>query len=192
VARIALDIDSTLHHYWDLFSDVVAERYGIELPYEEQTGWGITRLPDDYVRDAVRETHSDANIAAGEPYPHAVETVQAWHAAGHWIHVTSHRAPDCYPATASWLEKIGLPFDDLHCSFDKVTRCVELGIDVLVDDSPVNLERANRAGILGATIRHPWNEHLEGHEGFVVADDWRELRTFLEPFLARLQESSAS
>ena len=32
-----------------------------------------------------------------------------------------------------------MPYDDLHCSFDKVTRCVELGIDVLVDDSPVNI-----------------------------------------------------
>ena len=39
-----------------------------------------------------------------------------------------------------------MPYDDLHCSFDKVTRCVELGIDVLVDDSPVNLIKAKRAG----------------------------------------------
>ena len=91
MARIALDIDSTLHHYWDLLQRCVKERYGVELPYEEQRDWGITVLERDAVIHCVEETHSDENIAAGEPYPDAVETVRDWHAQGHWIHVTSHR-----------------------------------------------------------------------------------------------------
>ena len=190
MARIALDIDSTLHHYWDLFRSIVRERHGVDLEYEAQTDWGITRIPQELVRAAVMETHSDQNIAAAEPYPGAVETVQAWHAQGHWIHVTSHRAESCAPATARWLEAVGIPFDDLHCSYDKVTRCVELEIDVLVDDSPVNLQRARDEGILGATLLHPWNRMLEGQDGVVVANDWLELRERLEPCLERLQESA--
>jgi uncharacterized protein len=190
VARIAIDIDSTLHHYWDLFRSIVRERYGVDLAYEDQTDWGITRIPEEYLRDAVAETHSDENIAGAEPYPGAAETVRAWQEQGHWIHITSHRAEACAPATARWLDEVGIPFDDLHCSYDKVTRCVELGIDVLVDDSPVNLERARAEGILGATIRHPWNQELEGRDGFVFADDWKELRERLEPRLDRLQEST--
>ena len=71
-----------------------------------------------------------------------------------------------------------------------MTRCVELGIDVLVDDSPVNLERAQAEGILGATIRHPWNQELDGRDGIVIADDWTGLRELLEPRLERLQESA--
>jgi hypothetical protein len=82
-----------------------------------------------------------------------------------------------------------MPFDDLYCSYDKVTRCVELEIDVLVDDSPVNLERARDVGILGATLLHPWNSDLAGTDGIVVAEDWSELRDRLRPHLARLQES---
>jgi FMN phosphatase YigB (HAD superfamily) len=190
VARIALDIDSTLHHYWDLFRSIVNERTGVDLPYEAQTDWGITRIPQDVLREAVAETHSDENIAGAEPYPGAVETVRQWHERGHWIHVTSHRAEACAPATARWLEDVGIPFDDLHCSYDKVTRCVELGIDVLVDDSPVNLERARAEGILGATILQPWNRHFEGREGIVVARDWPELREGLEPYLERLSQSA--
>jgi uncharacterized HAD superfamily protein len=190
VARIAIDIDSTLHHYWDLFRSIVRDRYGVDLAYEDQTGWGITRIPQEHVREAVSETHSDANIAAAEPYPDAVETVQAWHQQGHWIHITSHRAAACAPATARWLDDVGIPFDDLHCSWDKVTRCVELEIDVLVDDSPVNLARARDEGILGATILHPWNREFEGQDGVVVANDWIELRERLEPRLERLQESA--
>jgi FMN phosphatase YigB (HAD superfamily) len=189
MARIALDIDSTLHHYWDLFRSVVNRRFGVDLAYEHQSDWGITELPQERLREAVMETHSDDNIAAGEPYPHAVETVRAWHEAGHWIHVTSHRAESCHGATARWLDRIGMPFDDLYCSYDKVTRCVELEIDVLVDDSPVNLERARDVGILGATLLHPWNSDLAGTDGIVVAEDWSELRDRLRPHLARLQES---
>jgi uncharacterized HAD superfamily protein len=190
MARIAIDIDSTLHHYWDLFRATVRERYGVDLAYEEQTDWGITRIPPEHLRAAVSETHSDTNIAAAEPYPGAVAAVQAWHEQGHWIHVTSHRATSCAPATVRWLDEVGIPFHDLHCSWDKITRCVELEIDILVDDSPVNLERARGEGILGATIRHPWNQELEGPDGIVFANDWLELRERLDPRLERLQEST--
>jgi uncharacterized protein len=185
VARIALDIDSTLHHYWDLLQRIARERYGVELPYEEQRDWGITVLERDAIVHCVEESHSDENIAAGVPYPDAVETVRDWHAAGHWIHVTSHRRDSTHAATTRWLEAIELPFDDLHCSFDKVTRCVELGIDVLVDDSPVNIQRAQEAGIVPATILHPWNRELVEQHGVVAADDWAELERLLEPVLAR-------
>ena len=183
MARIALDIDSTLHPYWDLLQRIVKERYGVDLPYEDQRDWGITVLERDAVVHCVEETHSDENILAGEPYPDAVETVRDWHAAGHWIHVTSHRRTQTAEATTRWLEQIGLPFDDLHCSFDKVTRCTELEIDVLVDDSPVNILRAREAGITPATIIHPWNAELVEREGVIAAHDWVELRRLVDPIL---------
>jgi uncharacterized protein len=183
VARIALDIDSTLHHYWDLLDSIARRRYGVELPYDEQHDWGITQLEHDQLVAAVQETHSDENIESAEPYPGAVETITEWHRRGHWIHVTSHRAGPTRAATIRWLERIGMPFDDLHCSYDKVTRCVELGIDVLVDDSPVNLERALEQGIATATIVHPWNAALVESGRVTGARDWFELRERLEPLL---------
>ncbi|HYH59686.1 MAG TPA: hypothetical protein VD790_10770 [Thermoleophilaceae bacterium] len=182
--RIALDIDSTLHDYWPLFRRVVHDRHGVDLPYEEQREWGTTLLPRDQVVACIEETHSETNILAAEPYPGAVETVAAWHAAGHWIHITSHRHDHTRDATGRWLEQIGMPYDDLHCSFDKVSRCVELGIDVLVDDSPVNLVKAKRAGIVGATLLHPWNEEVVAAGDAIGARDWPELREKLDPVLA--------
>ncbi|HEU0023700.1 MAG TPA: hypothetical protein VFQ12_03670 [Thermoleophilaceae bacterium] len=186
MARIALDIDSTLHPYWDLLQQVARERYGVELPYEDQRDWGITALERDALVHCVEETHSDDNIAAGRPYPDAVETVREWHERGHWIHVTSHRRVTAAPATERWLDEIGLPFHDLHCSFDKVTRCVELGIHVLVDDSPVNIARARQAGIVAATIAHPWNVDLVERDGVIGAPDWIALRAKLDPVLERI------
>src|SRR3954452_19081740 len=148
LARIAIDIDSTLHDYWPLLDGIARRRYGVALPYHQQRDWGISVLAREELIACVEETHSEQNIVGAVPYPHAVETVAAWHDEGHWIHVTSHRHGRTRDATEAWLENIGLPFDDLHCSFDKVSRCVELGIDVLVDDSPVNLEGARANGIV--------------------------------------------
>ncbi len=184
--RIAIDIDSTLHHYWDRLSAAALRRFGVDLPYEEQRDWGITVLERDAIVHCVEETHSDENILAGVPYENAVKTVRGWHAEGHWIHVTSHRRVQTADATARWLDQIDMPYDDLHCSFDKVTRCSELGIHVLVDDSPVNIVRASEAGIVPATLIHPWNREVVERDGVIGAADWEGLRVALDPVLARL------
>ena len=183
--RIAVDIDSTLHHYWDQLAAVAKRRFGVDLPYDAQLTWSITRLRPEQVRVCVSETHREMSVLAAEPYPGAVETIRAWHRAGHFIHITSHRTTEAHDATARWLENIGLPYDDLYCSFDKVARCREIAIDVLIDDSPVNLSRASEAGITPATILHPWNRDLCEEEAIVCAADWPTLARRLEPLLAR-------
>src|SRR3954463_7171440 len=204
--RIAIDIDSTLHHYWPLLSAAAKRRFGIELPYDRHFTWAISPLREDHLRVCavrsagqfpgaisrrreeqlrvcVADTHSDDAIAKAEPYPHAVETVNAWHDAGHWIHVTSHRAEHCHPATARWLDRIGLHYDDLYCSYDKVGRCREIGIDILIDDSPVNIAQALDAGLVAATLRHPWNDDVCAEEDVICGQDWPELARRLAPVL---------
>jgi beta-phosphoglucomutase-like phosphatase (HAD superfamily) len=175
MARIAIDIDSTLHHYWDLLDRIAHERFGVRLPYDEQGEWGITVLERDQLVATVEETHSDENIESAVPYPGAAEAVRRWHQAGHWIHVTSHRRGSCDPATRRWLAARDIPYHDLHCSFDKISRCVELGIDILVDDSPVNMRAAREKGMLAATLIHPWNEVLLREPGVISAQEWPEL-----------------
>ena len=78
---------------------------------------------------------------------------------------------------------IGMPYDDLHCSFDKVSRARELGIELLIDDSPVNLSKALAAGMTAATLLHPWNEDICEEEDIVCAPDWPTLRARLRPLL---------
>ena len=108
---------------------------------------------------------------------------KSWHEAGHFIHITSHRAVEAHGATAQWLEQIGLPYDELYCSNDKVTRCEEIGIDLLIDDSPETLQRAIDAGITVATLEHPWNRELCETEDVICGKDWAELARNLDPVL---------
>ena len=184
-ARIAIDIDSTLHHYWDQLREIVRRRHGIDLPYDDQHTWHIPQLAREDLAEAVLESHEEPQVLAAVPYPGAVETVNGWHAAGHFIHITSHRRTDAHAATARWLDDAGFAYDELYCSYDKVRRCVELGIDVLIDDSPANLVRAQEHGITGATLQHPWNAEVCAEHGFVCAEDWPGLARALAPVLAR-------
>jgi hypothetical protein len=182
--RLAIDIDSTLHHYWDELSSAARKRFGVDLPYSNQHTWAIPQLRPEQLRAVVAETHSDAAIARARPYPDAVQTVNGWHAAGHVIHVMSQRAESCHGATARWLSDIGLRYDELDCSPDKVGRAVQAGVEVLIDDSPINLARAIDEGIVAATLLHPWNRELCEDEDVVCAGDWRGLALALGPVLA--------
>jgi len=182
--RIAIDIDSTLHDYWQLFSRLARRRFGVALAYEDQITYDIDRLRPEQVAALTAETHKAVHVLDARPYEGAVETVRSWHEAGHFIHVTSHRAADAHAATEQWLRQIEMPFDELYCSWDKVTRCAEIEIDVLIDDSPDNILKAQERGIVPATILHPWNRELCEEEGVIAAEDWPQLARRLEPVLA--------
>ncbi len=187
--KIAVDIDSTLHHYWDVLSKAALERFGIELPYEEQVQWGVTRLKDEQLACVIEATHCERAIMAGRPYPGAVEALNRWAEGGHFIHVTSHRAGACHDATARWLEQIGLQYDELNCSYDKIGRCTEIGIDLLIDDSPQNLLDAVERGISVATITHPWNDDVVAEEDVIAAPDWPTLAARIEGVFSPLRRA---
>jgi uncharacterized protein len=181
--RIAVDIDSTLHDYWPTLKAVVRRRFGVDIPYDRQVGWDIGELRPEQLRAAVDESHRPEHVLAATPYPGAVETVSAWHAAGHFIHVTSHRRGDAYEATKQWLDTIGLAYDELYCSTDKVTHAIEIGIELLIDDKPADLLRALDAGMNAATLMHPWNADICEEEDIVCAADWPALGRALAPLL---------
>jgi FMN phosphatase YigB (HAD superfamily) len=182
--RIAVDIDSTLHHYWGQLEVVARRRFGVELPYATQRTWGIERLTPEQLAECIAETHAPELVGAAEPYPGATDVIGGWRErGGHTIHVASHRAPHTHGHTEDWLRRIGLPFDELRCDYGKVDWAAGAGIGLLVDDSPVNLLAARAAGLAGATLRHPWNAELCEREGIACADDWPALGDALRPLL---------
>jgi FMN phosphatase YigB (HAD superfamily) len=181
--RIAVDIDSTLHHHWPLVAEAARRRFGVELPYEQQFPWAARPLDDSRLRMCIEDTHSDEAIAGARPYPHAVETVNAWFGAGHRIHVVSHRAQRSVTATRRWLHDIGLRHHELYCGDDKIAHCRAIGVGLLIDDSPDNLLGARDAGMLAATLRHPWNQEVCDAGEIICAADWLDLARALGPLL---------
>lgn len=167
-------------------------RFGVALPYEEQLTWAIEDLTPSQLSECIAETHGAPLVLAAEPYPGAVEVVAGWRAAGHTIHVASHRAPDAHDHTAEWLARIGLEFDELRCDYGKVDWAAEAGIGLLVDDSPVNLLAARGYGIAAATLRHPWNKDVCEREDVDWADTWPGLGDTLVPRLGDWRQGANS
>ncbi|HEX2105836.1 MAG TPA: hypothetical protein VHF51_19450 [Solirubrobacteraceae bacterium] len=181
--RIAIDIDSTLHHHWPVVAAAAKRRFGVELPYEQQFPWADRPLSDEQLLACIEDSHSDEAIAGARPYPGAVETINGWYGAGHHILVASHRADRSVAATRRWLDDIGLRHHGLYCGDDKIAHCRRIGIDLLIDDSPTNLLGALDTGIRVATLRHPWNEYVCDAPQVNCAADWRELGRVLAPVL---------
>ncbi len=68
---------------------------------------------------------------------------------------------------------------------------MELEIDLLIDDSPLNLLPRSSTASLAATIEHPWNRDVCEEEDILSAGDWHELARLLEPVLAARARSLA-
>lgn len=177
---VAIDVDSTLHDYWEQFSAAAMALHGVDLPYADQRSWSVDLLTGDQVRQVVESTHDDQRIAEAIAYPGAADAIQAWRRAGHQILITTHRRPDAHDATAEWLREQDIPFDLLRCGWKKVDHCREVGVGLLIDDAPENLETAMAEGIAVATIRHPWNRDLlDEHPEIFHGDSWDALAASL-------------
>jgi uncharacterized protein len=173
---VAIDVDSTLHDYWEQFRQAAMALHGVDLPYDAQTDWSVDALTRHQLAAVIEHTHDDERIAAGVPYAGAADVINAWRRAGHLILITTHRRADAHNATARWLTDHGIGFDLLRCGYEKVDHCKEIGADLLIDDSPTNLRLAVQAGLASATIRHPWNSSLQAEVSAVIfGDDWPEL-----------------
>lgn len=186
--RIAIDIDSTLHHYWPELERALRETFGVGVSYEEQAGWAIDGLTAAQVRECVELTHADERILKCSPYPGAVQIVTSWRRRGHYVQISSHRSRDAFRATKTWLRRIGLEHNELHVSRDKVAHAVATGVDLLIDDSPRVLRQALGEGIACAAIIHPWNRDLIASGDVVGAATWQELAQRLEPVLGASSE----
>ena len=145
--------------------------------------WGITRLEPEQLQ-VVRRRDPLRRDDRWRPSPTRARSRPSRLARRRPLH-PRHQPPRRarHAATARWLERIGLPYDDLHCSYDKVSRCVELGIDVLIDDSPVNLAPRAERGIVAATIVHPWNADLCERGGRDLRRGLARAGATLEPLL---------
>lgn len=181
---VAIDVDSTLHDYWEQFSAAAKALHGVDLPYADQRAWSVDLLSREQVQEVVAVTHDDQRIGEAVAYPGAADAIQAWRRAGHQILITTHRRADAHDVTADWLAAQDIPFDALRCGWKKVDHCREVGVGLLIDDAPENLETAMACGIAVATIRHPWNRTLlDAHPAIAHADDWDGLARALAPTL---------
>ena len=155
--RIAIDIDS---HAAPLLGRPVATppsaASASTCPTRSSSTWGITRLKPRAARSAcIEDTHGDAAILAATPYPGRGRDGQR---AGTRpaTSSTSRATAPCRAARrdrALAAARSACPTTSSTARTTRSRAAREIGIDVLIDDSPVNSARAVDAGIVGGDDR---------------------------------------
>ena len=181
--RLGLDLDGTMNKFVDAFRDDIHETYGkplTEMPepnnwnfYKNQ--WGYTS--QEYVelmRDSVRRNKVFWNNKI-EPY--AKEIIEDIYRSGYEIYIVTARSFEgvedlCVEATEHWLAAHEIPHHKLVVSNDKNN----LGLDLLLDDAPHNIENAELHGTKGVIFDQLWNRHLEGDRVY----GWISFRNYLK------------
>lgn len=157
--KIIVDIDNTL---WDLAPELWKKlcAFNPRMPPPEK--WRDWDFWEEHVRRkdlyaALREVHMRQDLY--EPYPEAAGFLDGLKGKGLYVIIASHREKGTLEPTRRWLQKHGLAHDEVHLSNDK--SVLFDGSRAIVDDSPVTLGKAARAGIIRAGLRNPWNEQTE-------------------------------
>ena len=161
--RIIVDIDNTL---WYLAPELWEQlkKVNPQMPPPDQWGNGISLeryMPLKEFFQVLKIIHMRQETYP--PFPESKYFLSALKERGFYLVIASHRSQDAYGPTVNWLNKYHLSFDEVHLSYDK--SVLFAGSLALVDDSPLNLDKAIKAGLLGAGLIYPWNEN-SGHPLF--------------------------
>jgi hypothetical protein len=91
-----------------------------------------------------------------------VELLQNLRAAGHTIHIVTHRAmPGSVAVTDHWLRMHKIPYDSLSFVQNVADKTL-LELDVLIDDKAENIASWTEAGREAIIYNQKWNEHYHG------------------------------
>jgi hypothetical protein len=163
--KLVVDIDNTL---WDLASVLYERISRVNPAMISPMDWREFDFWKKFVSarvfyQTIRDIHLDQCLFT--PYPDAENFLRSVRDMGFYLVIASHREKGTLDTTERWLRDNNLVFDEIHLSYDKTVLFQDCwGI---VDDSPVTLEKAKKAGIVATGLEMPWNEqggyHLFGN-----------------------------
>jgi uncharacterized HAD superfamily protein len=190
---VLVDIDSTLYD-----ADPVYARWMNEL-FGRERGW--TARPADFASynffeqygmtypefsEVISRLHAPEQIAANKLYPGALAVLLDWTRRGADIHIVSDRKAETVDATMRWLADRGVPYSTvaLESRIDKIAYAARHGITTVIDDKPALLTAAADAGLVAASIRHPYLADLAGDRRLIIEDAWSALARRVEMAVA--------
>jgi len=177
--KAIVDIDNTLWHFCDaLYEELRKTNKRFPTP-DSWTDWDLWEgyCTEDDFYNAVNAIHFNQHSDNYLPYPQARDFLINLKENGYHITIASHRSPDYTTQTEKWLKKHGLVYDELHLSFHKTQLFTE-STDVVVDDSPLVLEKAVAKGVMATGLLFPWNK-LYSENGFILLNSLDEILEFI-------------
>ncbi len=163
---LAVDIDSTIYEFSDSLIESTKELKGDTITKEEISDWYYLqkRYGNEEAEEIFIHALAPEKVAHRELYPGCKSVLDTLRQTGVELHFISHNHnPDgMNDAVREWLApKFPLvPVDILHSSEPKLDKLLELDALGILDDKPETLEAVADAGLIAATLIHPWNQKL--------------------------------
>jgi FMN phosphatase YigB (HAD superfamily) len=158
---IGLDLDGTTYDMLSALRDFIAEDEPAAREWPDPTTWNVWESWACSELWWLQVFHEAIDVGdlftRGDCYPGALEAVDALHAAGHRVHVITHRPETARAQTADWLDKVQLPHASLTFTADKTT----VPVDVMIEDNVDNCLAAVAAGGRAILMDRPWNRAWE-------------------------------
>ncbi len=173
-----IDIDNTLWQFSDAFY-LELKKINKDFPTPDQ--WCTYNIWEGYcsVEDfigAINTIHHHQDDDQYQPYPESRGFLSSLREYGFRIILASHRIPATKEPTEQWLNRHRLFYDELHLSLNKTVLFSKA--DVVVDDSPLTLEKAIESGALGAGLSFPWNRAYVSN-GFELFQNLNEVLDYI-------------
>lgn len=172
---IGIDIDDTIAQFQLGFLKYHNEHYGTEMTPEDVYTYGYDKVFGEPMEEMVRrvlEYYADPSFDDITPVPGSQEVLSEW-VKEHQLIIITARPDVLVKQTNNWIEKY-FPFEFKEVIFTgqfgsnhkgkklkKSDLCLELGIDVMIEDSPMHAENIANIGIPSVLLDHPWNQNYD-------------------------------
>ena len=197
--NIYVDFDDCLCETAQYFSRLVAELYGLDIPYEKikyfnlQKSFSLTE--EEYDRMMIH-AHRPEELLSYKETPGAAEAINGWIEKGHDVKIITGRPSSSYEASREWLNRHGLESVPLFClnkygrdNFIKgstfnleLEDYYKMHFDYAVEDSPAAFKFFEHLPKLKVLVfDRPWNQECTfPGANYLRCTDWKMISKIVE------------
>ena len=177
--NIAIDIDDTITATAEYLTPYVSEYYNVSEEYLTNNSITYDGLPEEWQGEFLNfaRKYFDALIEDTPAKPDAARIISEIRKMGHQVVIVTARSnelyTDCRRTTEAELANLGIEYDRLVCSFDKLAAYLENDIDLMIDDSVRYCTLAEENGIKALLFSSIRNRTAE--TGIRRVSSWKEI-----------------
>ena len=177
--NIGIDIDDTITETSEFLMPYVAEYFSIDIDYLKKNNICYHDLPKEYKeKEGEFGKSTFGRVLLGVKLkPNAKETIAKLKEEGNKIIIITARDrtiyDDPFGFTTKQLEKLGIKYDKLFCTFDKRQVCIDEKIDCFIDDSIENLSKVE--DVVNKVLLFNSKVNMEKDNHFIRVNSWEEI-----------------